>query len=105
MTRGATSTSAFGVSKRESHDSSGFYHRFASPVLSDDAYVHAGKTLSMGDAPFVFLAPGLPTRGSTGAEAVKAVTGRGRPVYATVEIVEPSGLKLLIGICGERPAG
>ncbi len=32
----ATSTSAFGVSRRESHDASGFYARFAAPTLSDD---------------------------------------------------------------------
>ena len=34
-TRG-TSTSNFGVGRRESHDSSGFYGRFEQPVLSDD---------------------------------------------------------------------
>ena len=31
-----TSTSSFGVSKRESHDSSDFYSRFAPPQISDD---------------------------------------------------------------------
>lgn len=35
----ATSTSAFGVSRRENHDASGFYARFTAPVLSDDAAV------------------------------------------------------------------
>ncbi len=34
--RKATSTSAFGVSRRENHDASGFYARFTPPVLSDD---------------------------------------------------------------------
>jgi DNA modification methylase len=34
--RRSTTTSNFGVSKRESHDASGFYGRFASPQLSDD---------------------------------------------------------------------
>jgi DNA modification methylase len=34
--RHRTSTSAFGVSKRESHDASRFYERFATPVYSDD---------------------------------------------------------------------
>ena len=34
--RKPTSTSAFGVGRRESHDASGFYARFASPALSDD---------------------------------------------------------------------
>jgi site-specific DNA-methyltransferase (adenine-specific) len=32
----ATSTSAFGVSRRENHDASGFYARFTAPILSDD---------------------------------------------------------------------
>lgn len=34
--RRGTSTSNFGVGKRENHDSSGFYERFGTPVLSDD---------------------------------------------------------------------
>jgi DNA modification methylase len=34
--RQATATSAFGVSRRENHDSAGFYKRFPPPVLSDD---------------------------------------------------------------------
>ncbi|MEM9037317.1 MAG: site-specific DNA-methyltransferase [Actinomycetota bacterium] len=34
--RRPTRTSAFGVSKRESHDASGFYDRFTAPELSDD---------------------------------------------------------------------
>jgi site-specific DNA-methyltransferase (adenine-specific) len=32
----ATATSAFGVSRRENHDASGFYARFTAPTLSDD---------------------------------------------------------------------
>ena len=39
--RAATATSAFGVSRRENHDSAGFYKRFSPPVLSDDETVHA----------------------------------------------------------------
>lgn len=34
-----TSTSSFGVSRRESHDASDFYRRFAAPVISDDSTV------------------------------------------------------------------
>ena len=34
--RRATSTSAFGVSRRENHDASGFYARFTAPTLSAD---------------------------------------------------------------------
>jgi site-specific DNA-methyltransferase (adenine-specific) len=37
--RRATSTSAFGVGRRESHDASGFYGRFTAPVLSGDETV------------------------------------------------------------------
>jgi site-specific DNA-methyltransferase (adenine-specific) len=33
--RYATKTSSFGVGKRENHDSSEFYSRFAPPTLSD----------------------------------------------------------------------
>ena len=35
----ATATSAFGVSRRENHDASGFSGRVPAPVLSDDATV------------------------------------------------------------------
>jgi DNA modification methylase len=38
-TRARTTTSNFGVSKRESHDASGFYGRFEAPVLDDDETV------------------------------------------------------------------
>ncbi|MCE7885072.1 MAG: site-specific DNA-methyltransferase [Actinobacteria bacterium ATB1] len=34
--RGPTSTSAFGVGRRESHDASDFYARFVAPEISDD---------------------------------------------------------------------
>jgi site-specific DNA-methyltransferase (adenine-specific) len=37
--RGGTTTSNFGVSRRESHDASGFYGRFDAPVLDDDERV------------------------------------------------------------------
>src|SRR5262245_30502927 len=38
--RQPTATSAFGVSRRENHDSARFYERFAPPALSDDDEVH-----------------------------------------------------------------
>lgn len=41
--RKKTTTSKFGVSRRESHDSAPFYARFSSPVVSDDAFVHPRK--------------------------------------------------------------
>jgi site-specific DNA-methyltransferase (adenine-specific) len=43
----------FGVSRRENHDSAGFYKRFAPPALSDDATVHAPGVVDevyLGDA-------------------------------------------------------
>ena len=39
--RRGTSTSNFGVSRRENHDASAFYARFSPPELSDDATVTA----------------------------------------------------------------
>jgi site-specific DNA-methyltransferase (adenine-specific) len=50
----ATSTSAFGVSRRENHDASGFYARFAPPITSDDEIVQPVPPLAddciLGDA-------------------------------------------------------
>jgi len=51
--RRATTTSAFGVGRREGHDASDFYARFTPPRLSDDATVRrpaAVDTLWVGDA-------------------------------------------------------
>lgn len=45
MERRGTSTSNFGVGKRESHDASGFYDRFDRPILSDDATVPAPREI------------------------------------------------------------
>src|SRR5579875_2309552 len=53
MVKRATSTSAFGVSKRESHDASGFYRRFTPPALSDEREVAENRAvdkLIVGDA-------------------------------------------------------
>ncbi len=43
--RQRTSTSAFGVSRRESHDASAFYARFTPPTLSDDDTVNPPPAL------------------------------------------------------------
>ncbi|HVC70124.1 MAG TPA: site-specific DNA-methyltransferase [Acidimicrobiales bacterium] len=51
--RKPTSTSAFGVGRRESHDASGFYERFTAPVLSGDENVvrsPIGEKPILGDA-------------------------------------------------------
>ncbi len=48
-----TETSNFGASRRESHDASSFYGRFAAPVMSDDEEVcacTASDSLVVGDA-------------------------------------------------------
>jgi DNA modification methylase len=48
-----TATSTFGVSRRESHDASGFYRRFSPPVLSDASEVVVNPALDqliVGDA-------------------------------------------------------
>ncbi len=53
MVRQSTSTSAFGVSKRESHDASGFYERFTPPDLSSDSKIADHRALDkliVGDA-------------------------------------------------------
>jgi DNA modification methylase len=53
MVKRSTSTSAFGVSKRESHDASGFYRRFTPPDLSSESEVAGHRALDkliVGDA-------------------------------------------------------
>ncbi len=55
MGKGAihTSTSTFGVSKRENHDASGFYQRFTPPEISEDSEVAQDKDIDkliVGDA-------------------------------------------------------
>jgi site-specific DNA-methyltransferase (adenine-specific) len=46
----ATSTSRFGVGRRESHDASDFYSRFRPPELSDDDAVHPNFDLTLDEA-------------------------------------------------------
>ncbi len=61
MTKRSTSTSAFGVSKRESHDASGFYRRFATPSLSTESEVAPHRALDkliVGDARRMDEVPG-----------------------------------------------
>jgi site-specific DNA-methyltransferase (adenine-specific) len=53
MVKRSTSTSAFGVSKRENHDATGFYRRFSPPEVSSDADVADARALDkliVGDA-------------------------------------------------------
>lgn len=61
MSRRSTSTSAFGVSKRESHDASPFYRRFESPEISRDSEVAEHRALDkliVGDARHMDEVPG-----------------------------------------------
>lgn len=44
--RRGTSTSQFGVSKRENHDASAFYERFTAPDLSTESHVSARKAIN-----------------------------------------------------------
>lgn len=46
---GRTSTSAFGVGRRENHDASGFYARFEAPELSTDTAVRTVPDLPQGE--------------------------------------------------------
>ncbi len=53
MERPGTSTSSFGVSRRENHDASSFYERFTPPEISTDATVEAPTEVDcviLGDA-------------------------------------------------------
>ena len=53
MPRRSTATSAFGVSRRESHDATGFYRRFTPPELSADSEVATERSIDkliVGDA-------------------------------------------------------
>src|SRR6266480_3541728 len=46
----ATSTSRFGVGRRESHDATDFYSRFRPPELSDDDAVHPYFDLALDES-------------------------------------------------------
>ena len=67
--KGGTSTSKFGVGKRESHDASAFYERFEAPALSGDDDVPAPYVLAEpfveGDARHRLETPGRIRRRTT----------------------------------------
>ena len=56
--RRSTSTSEFGVGKREGHDSTDFYARFAAPQVSDEDQVSDDESLRAIDQIFVGSATG-----------------------------------------------
>ncbi|MDE0669674.1 MAG: site-specific DNA-methyltransferase [bacterium] len=53
-------------------------------------------------APLVLLTTGLPPVGSAGSEALAAVTGRGQPVSAVIDLGEPGAIKLLAALATGR---
>lgn len=77
MAKRSTSTSAFGVSRRESHDATAFYRRFAP-----------------GGEPLVLLTAGRPERG-TGAEALAEVVGPSGPIHTVVDLTAADALAVL----------
>ncbi|HEV2361782.1 MAG TPA: site-specific DNA-methyltransferase, partial [Acidimicrobiales bacterium] len=76
---------------------------------SDALWKSIGKAAVLAEAglPFVLLTTDLPPRGSPGAEALRRVTGAGKPVLALVEILSPAALGELAALCGpgDPPAG
>jgi len=47
--RPGTSTSNFGVSRRENHDASGFYQRFEAPIVTDDDVINPAPAGATGE--------------------------------------------------------
>ena len=76
-----TSTTAFGVGRRENHDASAFYARFTPPTLSDDDTV----------ASLDFAAAGLEHAGAFGEDLAQQVevleVGGGDRVLCQVQLV------------------
>jgi site-specific DNA-methyltransferase (adenine-specific) len=55
------------------------------------------------NTPLVLLTTDAPVRGSAGSEALKQVTGRGKPIHAVIEMLKQSGLRDLSILCdGKR---
>ncbi len=56
------------------------------------AIAKAGVLREGGNAPLVLLMTAAPARGSAGAEALRHMTGQGKPIRAVIEMLEHSGL-------------
>lgn len=85
-----TSTSTFGVSRRENHDSSDFYARFAAPALSTDDIVNLPGSVNRihhGDA----CAPESAVR--VGHPAPTDVADQ--PILDTIDLLDDTGRKRL----------
>jgi site-specific DNA-methyltransferase (adenine-specific) len=67
------------------------------------ALAKAAVLARAGPGPLVLLTPALPPPGGAAAEALRALTGRGRPVRAVIEMLAPSGVEQLRGLCEADP--
>jgi site-specific DNA-methyltransferase (adenine-specific) len=56
----------------------------------------------VGNTPLVLLTTDAPASGSAGAEALKQVVGPRKPIYAVVEMLEPSAPGILSELCKGR---
>jgi DNA modification methylase len=86
--RRATTTSAFGVGRREGHDASGFYARFTPPLLSDDASVARPAAL---DTVWVGDARNMDAHGSVADRSVALVV-TSPPYFAGKEYEQAMGV-------------
>jgi hypothetical protein len=55
--------------------------------------------------PFVLLTTDRPAKGSAGRRALEAATGPGRPVYDTIELLDPADHERLRGLAVCGPSG
>jgi len=86
--RRATTTSAFGVGRREGHDASGFYDRFTAPTLSDDDTVTRPTAL---DAIWLGDARDMDAHGSVADDSVALVV-TSPPYFAGKEYEQALGV-------------
>jgi len=86
--RRPTTTSSFGVGRREGHDASGFYQRFTPPVLSDDAAVAAPTAV---DTVWVGDARDMDAHGSVADDSVALVV-TSPPYFAGKEYEQALGV-------------
>ena len=122
-----TSTSTFGVGKRESHDASDFYARFSPPEISDDAElgepgkldtIHVGDSRDMTKVPDASVALVVTSPPYFAGKAYETALGEGhvpgdyieylqmlRDVFAEcVRVLEPGGrIAVNVANLGRRP--
>ena len=112
--RAPTSTSSFGVSRRENHDASSFYARFAPPELSDDDEVmppaaidaiYCGDARSMTEVADSSVALMVTSPPYFAGKDYEAVLGEGHVPASYVEYLE--GLEAVFAECARtlEPGG